>query len=147
MHGVASTYGPAGTPLSFRVRPFNRDIILMRYIACCVLLLFMGGCSARGPYAHYPCDSTPAASSIIRIDGPCAWQAHARSLVVVDGIVVGRYWEINEGRRKLSVTADDVVSVQVLTGPTAVQRYGPNASFGILLIQTRAYAAPDSARL
>ena len=58
-------------------------------------------------------------------------------LFVVDGIRLQRDQVPN-------LTGDQIASVQVIKGRAALRDYGPDASYGVVLIRTKAGAAPRS---
>jgi outer membrane receptor for ferrienterochelin and colicin len=43
-----------------------------------------------------------------------------------------------------SLTGDQIAKVQVIKGHAALKRYGPDASYGVVVITTKAAAAPRS---
>ena len=58
-------------------------------------------------------------------------------LFVVDGVRLQR-------DQVPTLTADQVAAVQVIKGHAALKQYGPDASYGVVVITTKAAAAPRS---
>jgi hypothetical protein len=58
-------------------------------------------------------------------------------LFVVDGVRLQR-------DQVPSLTSDQISKVQVIKGHTALKQYGPDASYGVVVITTKAAAAPHS---
>jgi outer membrane cobalamin receptor len=58
-------------------------------------------------------------------------------LFVVDGVRLQR-------DQVPSLTGDQIAKVQVIKGHAALKQYGPDASYGVVVITTKAAAAPRS---
>jgi hypothetical protein len=58
-------------------------------------------------------------------------------LYVVDGVRLQRDQVPN-------LTADEVLSVSVVKGHLALQKYGPDAAYGVVVIRTKASNAPQT---
>ena len=58
-------------------------------------------------------------------------------LFVVDGVRLQR-------DQVPSLTGDQISKVQVIKGHAALEQYGPDASYGVVVITTKAAAAPRS---
>jgi outer membrane receptor protein involved in Fe transport len=58
-------------------------------------------------------------------------------LFVVDGVRLQR-------DQVPSLTSDQISKVQVIKGHAALRQYGPDASYGVVVITTKAAAAPRS---
>ena len=58
-------------------------------------------------------------------------------LFVVDGVRLQR-------DQVPSLTADQISKVQVIKGHAALEQFGPDASYGVVVITTKAAAAPRS---
>ncbi|HEY1953763.1 MAG TPA: hypothetical protein VGG76_13245 [Gemmatimonadaceae bacterium] len=58
-------------------------------------------------------------------------------LYVVDGVRLQR-------DQVPTLTSDQIASVTVVKGHTALKEYGPDASYGVVLITTKAASAPRS---
>jgi outer membrane cobalamin receptor len=58
-------------------------------------------------------------------------------LFVVDGVRLQR-------DQVPSLTGDQISKIQVIKGHAALKQYGPDASYGVVVITTKAAAAPGS---
>jgi outer membrane receptor protein involved in Fe transport len=58
-------------------------------------------------------------------------------LFIVDGVRLQR-------DQVPTLTRDEISAVQVVKGNAALREYGPDASYGVVLITTKAAAAPRS---
>ncbi len=79
---------------------------------------------ALSPRADGPLVATPAAASVSQLP----------LLFIVDGV---RY----AGDQVPLLSADLVASVQVVKGRRALEQYGPDASYGVVVIRTKLVAA------
>jgi hypothetical protein len=77
----------------------------------------------------------PAASSVANSVGPAGMQVPL--LYVVDGVRLQR-------DQVPTLTDDQISSVQVLKGRAALKQYGPDASYGVVVIRTKSAIASGS---
>ena len=77
----------------------------------------------------------PATQSFASVVGSGAMQVPL--LYVIDGVRLER-------DQVPSLTRDQVSAVQVIKGRAALKQYGPDASYGVVVITTKAAAAPHS---
>jgi hypothetical protein len=87
-------------------------------------------CTAERALAPQP--TTSVASSVA---GPALLQVPL--LYVVDGIRLQR-------DQVPTLTNDQISKVEVIKGHAALKQYGPDASYGVVVITTKAAAAPHS---
>jgi hypothetical protein len=79
--------------------------------------------------------STPAAPSFATTTAPGL--AQVPLLFVVDGVRLQR-------DQVPSLTSDQIATVKVIKGHAALRQYGPDASYGVVVITTKAAATPGS---
>lgn len=77
----------------------------------------------------------PAAPSFATTIAPGLTQVPL--LFVVDGVRLQR-------DQVPSLTSDQIAAVKVIKGHAALRQYGPDASYGVVVITTRAAATPGS---
>jgi hypothetical protein len=77
----------------------------------------------------------PASRILATTIGPNAGQVPL--LFVVDGVRLQR-------DQVPSLTSDQVAEVRVIKGRAALRQYGPDGSYGVVVITTKAAAAPRS---
>ena len=90
------------------------------------------GCATErtaGPAATSTSSNSWGASS--------AYAAQVPLLYVVDGVRMQR-------DQVPTLTADQVLSVSVMKGHLALQKFGPDAAYGVVLIKTRAGNVPQT---
>jgi outer membrane receptor protein involved in Fe transport len=94
------------------------------------LLAATGACTAERALAPQSATSSVATSVSSRMtDVPL--------LFVVDGVRLQR-------DQVPSLTSEQVSSVEVIKGRAALKQYGPDASYGVVVITTKAAIAPRS---
>ena len=76
----------------------------------------------------------PATSSVASSIGPAMMQVPL--LYVVDGIRLQR--------DQVPTLTKEIFAVQVIKGHAALKQYGPDASYGVVVITTKAGAGPHS---
>ncbi|PYO51235.1 MAG: hypothetical protein DMD72_00230 [Gemmatimonadetes bacterium] len=77
----------------------------------------------------------PATTSVASSIGPAMMQVPL--LYVVDGVRLQR-------DQVPTLTKDEIFAVQVIKGHAALKQYGPDASYGVVVITTKAGAGPHS---
>jgi hypothetical protein len=92
--------------------------------------LAVTACTAGGTLAPQPAGHTVASAVAPRM-------AQVPLLFVVDGVRLQRDQVPN-------LTDDQISAVRVIKGHAALERYGPDASYGVVLITTKAMTAPHS---
>lgn len=103
----------------------------MRKLLCTIALLsFSTACSAERALSPQPAPSVVASTV-----GPATLQVPL--LYVVDGVRLQR-------DQVPSLTNDQVASVEVIKGRAALKRYGPDASYGVVVIKTKAALVPQT---
>src|SRR2546423_2697784 len=97
-----------------------------------IVALYAGpACSAERSISPAPVSAASAAAS------PAAPAMQVPLLYVVDGVRLQR--------DRVPVLSDDQIArVQVLKGHAALRQYGPDASYGVVLITTKAAVLPHS---
>lgn len=103
---------------------------IIRWSAALAILAATAACASERTLAPQP--STPSFVSSI---APAAQQVPL--LFVVDGV---RY----QRDHVPSLSAEQVASVQVMKGHLALRQYGPDASYGVVIVTTKQPAAPRS---
>ena len=94
------------------------------------IALAAAGCATENVVAAAPTNDAPRwGVSTHATDVPL--------LYVVDGVRLQR-------DQVPSLTADQVLSVSVVKGRLALQKYGPDAAYGVVIIRTRAGATPQA---
>ena|SRR3982751_4132544 len=79
----------------------------------------------------------PKASGSVVGVSPTTNLAEVPLLYVVDGV---RY----QRDQIPSLTADQVLSVSVMKGHLALQKYGPDAAYGVVVVTTKALRSPQT---
>src|SRR5207247_2235951 len=77
----------------------------------------------------------PATTSVASTIGPAMMQIPL--LYVVDGVRLQR-------DQVPSLTSDQIAAVQVVKGRAALKQYGPDASYGVVVITTKSAIVPRS---
>ena len=90
------------------------------------------GCATERAVA--PAASSSASSSW---GGSSTYAAQVPLLYVVDGVRMQR-------DHVPSLTSDQVLSVSVMKGHLALQKFGPDAAYGVVLIKTKAGNTPQT---
>ncbi len=103
---------------------------IIRRFATLAILAATAACASERTLAPQP--STP---SFVGSIAPAAQQVPL--LFVVDGV---RY----QRDQVPALSAEQVASVQVVKGHLALRQYGPDASYGVVVITTKQPAAPRS---
>ena len=85
------------------------------------------GCAAERAVAPHPTNGVASMVAPAPTDVPL--------LYVVDGVRLER-------DQVPSLTGDQIASVRVVKGRAALRDYGPDASYGVVLIRTKAASAP-----
>jgi hypothetical protein len=93
------------------------------------IVLAATACTAERALSPQP--ATTVASSV----GPAMMQVPL--LYVVDGVRLQR-------DQVPTLTRDEIFAVQVIKGHAALKQYGPDASYGVVVITTKAAAGPHS---
>jgi hypothetical protein len=101
-----------------------------RFIATLALLATAAACTAERAVA-------PKAASAPSFVTTLASAPQVPLLFVVDGVKYHRD-QVPE------LSADQVASVRVVKGRAALKQYGPDASYGVVVVTTRRAAAPRS---
>jgi hypothetical protein len=91
--------------------------------------------AATGCAAERALSPQPAGRSIASAVAPGMTQVPL--LFVVDGVRLQR-------DQLPSLTSDQIAAVRVIKGHAALKEYGPDASYGVVVITTKAAAAPRS---
>jgi outer membrane receptor protein involved in Fe transport len=100
------------------------------------LALGATACTAERALAPQPADGRSVATAIgTGTIGTGLTQVPL--LFVVDGVKLQR-------DQVPSLTADQISKVQVIKGRAALEQFGPDASYGVVVITTKAAAAPRS---
>src|ERR1041385_8000903 len=79
----------------------------------------------------------PSTSAPSTVWGVSSQNTQVPLLYVVDGIRLQR-------DQVPTLTADQVLSVSVMKGHLALQKFGPDAAYGVVLIRTRAGNVPQT---
>lgn len=98
-----------------------------RLIGTFALLVVVAACATRPSHTTRAHESAPASAVL-----PAATEVPL--LYVVDGVTHPR-------DRIPNVSPDQVASVKVLKGRAALLKYGPDASYGVVIITTKRVAA------
>jgi hypothetical protein len=101
---------------------------IVRLFAALSLLALATACAAERAVAPQPAGRS-IASSVATYQVP--------PLFVVDGVRLPK-------NQVPTLTADQVSVVEVMKGHLALERYGPDASYGVILITTKQGSAPRS---
>ena len=104
---------------------------MTRFIAAIAVLTAASACTAERALA--PQSSAPSIATAARISAP----PQVPLLFVVDGVRLQR-------DQVPSLTADQVLEIRVVKGRAALKQYGPDGSYGVVIITTRHAAAPRS---
>ena len=103
---------------------------IIRLYATFAIIAATAACASERTLAPQP--STPS------FGGSFAWTAQQVPLLfVVDGV---RY----QKDQVPAISSEQVASVQVLKGHLALKQYGPDASYGVVIITTKQTSAPRS---
>ena len=94
-----------------------------------VLVSTLSACAAERATAPQPATSRVAALSPAMTQVPL--------LFIVDGVRLQR-------DQLPTLTSDRIASVEVVKGRVALKQYGPDASYGVVLITTKGAAAPTT---
>ena len=100
-----------------------------------VLVLTIAGTACTAERAFSPPPQPAVASSHVAATAPAMSQVPL--LYVVDGV------RLQHDQVPL-LTSDQISSVQVIKGSAALRQYGPDASYGVVVITTKAALAPRS---
>ncbi len=103
---------------------------IIRLYATLAITAATAACASERTLAPQP--STPSLASSIASTAP-----QIPLLFVVDGV---RY----QRDQVPVISSEQVASVQVLKGHLALKQYGPDASYGVVIITTKQAAAPRS---
>jgi outer membrane receptor protein involved in Fe transport len=103
---------------------------IIRLYATLVITAASAACVSERTLAPQP--STPSFASSIAASVP-----QVPLLFVVDGV---RY----QRDQVPAISSEQVASVQVLKGHLALKQYGPDASYGVVIIVTKQTSAPRS---
>ena len=97
------------------------------------LAITIGGtaCTAERALSPQPGTGRSAATAI------APGMTQVPLLFVVDGVRLQR-------DQVPSLTGDQISKIQVIKGHAALKQYGPDASYGVVVITTKAAAAPGS---
>jgi len=100
-----------------------------------ILALTIGttACTAERALSPQPVAGRPVATSVATSVAPGATQVPL--LFVVDGVRLQR-------DQVPSLTGDQIAKVKVIKGVAALRLYGPDASYGVVVITTRAALGP-----
>lgn len=79
----------------------------------------------------------PGASSATTQRGVSSHASEVPLLYVVDGVRLQR-------DQVPALSSDQVLSVSVMKGHLALQKYGPDAAYGVVVIKTKASSAPQT---
>ena len=101
---------------------------MTRLIAAFTLITAATACTAGSAVAPQGAASSSAALAVA---------PQLPLLFVVDGV---RY----QRDQVPSLTSDQVSAVRVIKGHAALKQYGPDASYGVVVITTKQYAGPQS---
>ena len=101
-----------------------------------VLLTLAAGtaCASDGAFSPPP---PPVASSHSHVAAGTASMSQVPFIYVVDGIRLER-------DQVPLLSSEQISSVQVVKGTAALKRYGPDASYGVVVITTKAALVPRS---
>lgn len=99
---------------------------MTRFTATLALLTAATACTAGGVSA--PRSEAPAVATLVTA------VPQVPLLFVVDGVRYPR-------DRVPALTRDQIAAVQVIKGSAALRQYGPDASYGVVVIKTRQIAA------
>lgn len=88
------------------------------------------GCATEGALSPKASNSTP-------LFGVSSHATEVPLLYVVDGVRLQR-------DQIPALSSDQVLSVSVMKGHLALQKYGPDAAYGVVLITTKAASAPQT---
>jgi lipopolysaccharide export LptBFGC system permease protein LptF len=109
----------------------NSQVKIIRFAATLALIIAATACTAGGSLS--PKASGPSLATSLTNAAP-----QVPLLYVVDGVKYPR-------DQVPSLTRDQIAAVQVIKGHAALKRYGPDASYGVVVIRTRQTAvAPRS---
>ncbi len=92
-------------------------------------------CTAERAFSPQPQPQPPVASSYVA--ATTAGMSQVPLLYVVDGVRLQR-------DQVPLLTGDQISSVQVIKGRAALRQYGPDASYGVVVITTKAALVPRS---
>jgi outer membrane cobalamin receptor len=110
---------------------FGENMKLAHLTVTLALALGATACTAERALAPQPAGGRSVATAI----GTGMMQVPL--LFVVDGVRLER-------DQVPSLTADQISKVQVIKGHAALEQFGPDASYGVVVITTKAAAAPRS---
>ncbi len=117
--------------LQMSYTPFRGESMKMtRFIAAIALLATATACTAERTLA--PKASAPSFATSLATGAP-----QVPLLFIVDGVKYQR-------DQVPALTADEVSAVRVVKGSAALREYGPDASYGVVVITTRHAASPRS---
>ena len=115
--------------LQLRLDPPSGESMKLAHLTL-TFALAVTACTAGGTLAPQPAGHTVASAVAPRM-------AQVPLLFVVDGVRLQRDQVPN-------LTDDQISAVRVIKGHAALERYGPDASYGVVLITTKAVTAPHS---
>ena len=100
---------------------------IVHLISTSAALTLMAACASRPTHANRAQEPMPAAAAV-----PIA--SELPLLYVIDGVTQPLDWIPK-------VDPDQVASVRVIKGRSALLKYGPDASYGVVIITTKRVAA------
>jgi hypothetical protein len=110
---------------------FGENMKLAHLTFTLALTIGATACTAERALSPQPVAGRSVATSV----APAVTQVPL--LFVVDGVRLQR-------DQVPSLTSDQISKVQVIKGHAALREYGPDASYGVVVITTKAAAAPRS---
>jgi hypothetical protein len=110
---------------------FGENMKLAHLTLTLVLTIGASACTAERALSPHPVAGRSVATAV----APGVTQVPL--LFVVDGVRLQR-------DQVPSLTGDQISRVQVIKGHAALKQYGPDASYGVVVITTKAGAAPRS---
>lgn len=115
--------------LLMRLTPLRgKQMTITRFFTALALITAASACTAERALAPQPAAPSFASSLAAPL---------VPLLFVVDGVKMQR-------DQLPPLTADQVLTVRVIKGTAALRQYGPDASYGVVVITTRQAAAPRS---
>ena len=109
----------------------NRKMKLSHLVFTLAIVSTTAACAAERTISPQPASTSAVATSV----GPAILQVPL--LYVVDGVRLQR-------DQVPTLSSDQISAIQVIKGHAALKQYGPDASYGVVVITTKAAALPRS---
>jgi hypothetical protein len=116
--------------LTDEVATFGKPIMKIAHLTLALVL----ASTATACVAERAVSPHPVATQVVAVSSTMSL---VPLLYIVDGVRLQR-------DQVPTLTRDEISAVQVVKGNAALREYGPDASYGVVLITTKAAAAPRS---